>query len=266
MDSLIEVTALGQAGYRFRFGQSIVYIDPYLSDSVQRSIGDGARRMVPAPLRASEIRDASLILITHSHLDHCDPETLRPIADASPAAQFIAPADCHPILAAAGIGSNRLLPMPIQPQECLPDLVVQAVPAAHPTLELDASGLPRCVGYLLRFGGRLLLHAGDTLACDELIGACQAAGPADWAFLPVNEANFFKTRANIIGNMSPREAFWLADEIGARCVIPTHWDLFPNNCVPIEEIQLVFRLCSRGHILSILPCGKTVRLHPLPTE
>jgi L-ascorbate 6-phosphate lactonase len=266
MDSLIEVMALGQTGYRFQFGRHFVYVDPYLSNSVQDWIGNGGRRMIPAPLVAGEIRDASWVLITNAHLDHCDPETLRPLALASPTAQFLAPKACHPILESAGILACRIVSASSQPLEFLPGLEIQALPAAHPTVELDADGQPECVGYLLRFAGHQIFHAGDTVAHDDLIRACKAAGPIDWAFLPVNETNYFRTRANIIGNMSPREAMGLAGAIGARYLVPTHWDLFPDNSVPAEEIQLVYRFRNWGSVLNLIRCGQTVRLYPTATE
>ncbi len=66
--------------------------------------------------------------------------------------------------------------------------------------------------------------------------------------------------------MSPREAFQFADEIGAAEVIPNHWDLLPANCVPLEEIELLYRLERRRHLLRVIPIGTTTRLHPVPND
>ena len=40
--------------------------------------------------------------------------------------------------------------------------------------------------------------------------------------------------------MSVREAFQYAEEIGARTVIPIHWDMFEPNSVLPEEIELLY--------------------------
>ena len=50
-----------------------------------------------------------------------------------------------------------------------------------------------------------------------------------------------------------REAFGLAEEIGARIVVPTHWDMFAPNQVYREEIELLYKLISPEFKLSIYP-------------
>ena len=77
----------------------------------------------------------------------------------------------------------------------------------------------------------------------------------DVAFIPVNEQNYFRARRGIIGNMSVREAFQFAEEIGARSVVPTHWDMFAANQVYQEEIELLYRLLRPGFKLIMNPDG-----------
>jgi glycosyltransferase involved in cell wall biosynthesis len=71
--------------------------------------------------------------------------------------------------------------------------------------------------------------------------------------LPVNEHNFFRGRRGIIGNMSIREAFGLASEIGAKQVVATHWDMFAANSVEPDEIRLVHQKLDPGFALLIHP-------------
>lgn len=266
MTSSIEVTALGQTGYRICFGRHVVLIDPYLSNSVEFLAGPGARRLHRVPLEARAANDVDLVLITHAHLDHCDPDTLKPLSTASPRARFLAPSVCHPILRDIGIAESRILGVPTSWVPILPGLELTSVPACHPTVEVSPAGDFACVGYGLRFDGQLLYHAGDTVVCEEVLAAVKALGCPDWAFLPVNESNYFRAQANIIGNMSPREAFGFAQQIGAKRVVPTHWDLFPVNSTPLEEIRLVYRSYSRRFTLEIISCGCTVRIHPPLSE
>ena len=53
--------------------------------------------------------------------------------------------------------------------------------------------------------------AGDTSVYEELLSCLKSVAPIDVAFLPVNEGTF-RDRRGIVGNMSVREAFELADE------------------------------------------------------
>ena len=99
-----------------------------------------------------------------------------------------------------------------------------------------------------------LYHAGDTSLCDEIIEAVTSAGHVDIAFLPVNERNYYKDKRGVIGNMSIREAFYLAEVIGAGTLVPTHWDMFEINRVFPEEIELLYKMLKPEFKLEIMYC------------
>ena len=67
-------------------------------------------------------------------------------------------------------------------------------------------------------------------------------GSIDVAFIPVNERNFYREKRGIIGNMSVREAFQMAADIGVKTLVPTHWDMFAPNSVYKEELDLLYKL------------------------
>jgi L-ascorbate 6-phosphate lactonase len=237
----IPVLPLGQVGFRLEFDHTVVYIDPYLSDSVREKEAADLERLAPIPIDPAMVQDADSVLITHHHRDHCDLDTLLPLADASPQAVFIGPGPVVRALAASGIAERRLR----QCKQGVPitlatKLSVTCLAASHPTAEYDDDGQPLFVGYLLQWGGRQIYHAGDTALTDDLLQQLRAVGKIDTAFLPVNETNYFRNRRGIIGNMSVREAFGLAEELGIDAVVPTHWDMFAANQVFPEEIELLY--------------------------
>jgi L-ascorbate 6-phosphate lactonase len=252
--SRIQTKSLGQVGYRFQFGRTVVYVDPYLSDYVERVEGPELRRMIPAPYAPETVRDADWVLITHAHIDHCDPLTAVPIAKASPQCRFLGPEPVLAVLRKQGIERSRL--RPASEAEWLSlgeDLRVISVPAAHPLITREGDACAHCVGYVIECGGRRIYHAGDTSVAEELLAALKRLVPIEVAFLPVNERNFFRDRRGIIGNMSIREAFALAEEIGVGTVVPVHWDMFAPNCVPREEIELAYRLLKPAFEMKIYP-------------
>ena len=76
---------LCQAGFAFKTSAGqIVYIDPYLSDVVERLVG--FKRMMTSPIQAEEVA-ADLIICTHEHLDHMDVDAL-PVTCREPANPF----------------------------------------------------------------------------------------------------------------------------------------------------------------------------------
>jgi L-ascorbate metabolism protein UlaG (beta-lactamase superfamily) len=253
---MIHVTPLGQVGYRFRFGDTVVYVDPYLSDAAEVRYGPALRRQVPAPFPPQEVRDAQWVLLTHAHGDHTDPATLGPLSQASPRARFVCTWESEAILRAAGIAASRVQVVAEHWQPLAPDVEFRAVPAAHLELDRDAAGRLRFAGYLLRFGGRLLYHAGDTIPHPEIMAAVRAAGAPDWAFIPVNERNHYRSRADIIGNMSVREAFQFGAELGVKRFVPTHWDLFAANSTSVAEIELHYREMRPPFALELMPVGR----------
>src|SRR5688500_12251421 len=89
--SSIPVLPLGQSGFRLQFGSLVVYIDPYLTDSVARLDGQDLTRLSPPPLDPATITDANYVFTTHAHRDHCDPDTILPLTAASPSARVVAP-------------------------------------------------------------------------------------------------------------------------------------------------------------------------------
>ena len=71
----MKVTLLGQGGFLFDMNGFIVIIDPYLSNSVQKIEPHNFRR-VPVDERFLNIKP-NLVILTHSHLDNTDPETIK---------------------------------------------------------------------------------------------------------------------------------------------------------------------------------------------
>lgn len=250
----IRALSLGQVGYRLQFGDTVVYVDPYLSDYVEQVEGAELRRLIPSPLAPEKIRDGDWVLVTHAHIDHCDPLTLLPLAGASPRCRFVGPEPVLEALQKHGIDGKRL--QRASEKQWLPlgdGLKVISVPAAHPVIARGADACAQCVGYVMEYRGRRLYHAGDTSVADELLASLRRLAPIEVAFLPVNERNYFRDRRGIIGNMSIREAFGLADEVGIGTVVPVHWDMFAPNCVPRREIELAHRLLKPACAMKIRP-------------
>jgi len=237
----IPIQFLGQSGCRLDFPDAVIYVDPYLSNSVQELDAQDLERLLPIPTCPENVTDATWVLITHDHIDHCDPHTLPKLAVASPQCLFLGPPPVLARLKEWGVAPNRLH----QAQESWGDLEfglrVHAVPAAHPTILRDHAGHSLCIGFILEYAGSRVYFAGDTTITQELLDILRCHLPISTAILPVNEQNFFRSRRGIIGNMSVREAFLLAEEMHIAHVVPVHWDMFVANAVYPDEIKVVYR-------------------------
>ncbi len=230
---MLALWALGQVGMVIKGGQTIVYIDPYLSHYGGRDerghVMDSGRAIHP-PLHADEVTNAQVVFCTHEHLDHTDPMTVGPLAQASPQARFVGPANSADILREAGIADERILTPTVDHLTTWGDLTFTAIPSAHYGLDYDPQRGYRFLGYILELNGVTLYHAGDTILYDGLLDRLTDRA-IDIACLPINGRDWFREQQNIIGNLNADEAAALADAIGADVFIPTHNDMFAGNHV-----------------------------------
>lgn len=236
----IPVQFLGQSGLKFVFGDVTVYVDPYLSNSVAEIDGPDLKRLVPIPFTPQSVTDANWVLLTHTHIDHCDPETIPHLANSSPLARFIGPYPVVEKLKDWGIPGGRIQCAEESWFTISPKLKIHAIPAAHPAIVRDSGGNLEAVGYLIEFCEKRIYIAGDTFVHEEILSVLISQGPIQIVFLPINEHNFFRARRGIIGNLSVHEAFQFAEEIGAKQLVPIHWDMFEVNAVDPEEIRFIY--------------------------
>lgn len=233
----VAIWYLGQVGFLLQHRGLTIAIDPYLSYSVDKLDGfakDFWVRNYPPPVAPDQLRHIDLVLCTHDHLDHTDPETLCAIAAASPACQFAGPRLSVEEMKRAGIAADRTkclnegLPFPFR------DMVVEPIASAHEDYETDADGFHRYLGYLLRWAGLTLYHSGDTVATPRL-SARLADEDIDVAFLPINGGDETRRKTGIVSNMDAIAAARFAKEQRIDLVVPTHYDLYSNNGVDVAS-------------------------------
>lgn len=224
----LALWSLGQSGFVIKGGDTIAYIDPYLSDSV--AAAGGPSRRFPIPIEPGAIRHADVVFATHEHMDHADGPTLGPLMAASPQATLITSAQGREVAVQAGIAAGRVIVPRLGEPAALGGLSYTAVPAAHYGYEVDEAGHARWMGFLISCNGVTLYHAGDTVLFPELLAALDGRR-IDLALLPINGRDYFREQQRLLGNLWPREAVDLAAAIGARVLIGCHNDLFESNRV-----------------------------------
>ncbi len=229
----LALWALGQSGFVIKGGDTVVYIDPYLSSSVDEAgyAPPGTfPRQFPPPLLPEEATNAHWVFCTHEHADHTDAQTLGPLAKVAPRARFIGPAASRDILRSLGIGEDRIIVPPVDTPQSLGPLRFTPIPSAHYGLDQDAQGGFRWLGYIIQLNGVTVYHAGDTILYDGLVERLRLHA-IDIACVPVNGRDGWRERRGMIGNLDGREAVELAAAVGADVLIPMHNDMFAANHV-----------------------------------
>jgi L-ascorbate 6-phosphate lactonase len=198
-------------------------------------------RQVPPPLRRRDLVGVDLYLLTHSHQDHLDPETIGPYRQAGGQGPFVAPAEAIARLHALGIPPAQTTM--VWPNKCLTvgDLTVRATFA----IPFGGDDLTH-VGYLLVVqGGPKTYFTGDT-AYHEVLADAVAPHKPDVLVTVINGA---------FRNLGPAEAALLAKRLGVKVVIPCHHDLFLDNCQPPQMLHTNLKLQGISDTYRLLQQG-----------
>jgi L-ascorbate 6-phosphate lactonase len=210
---------LGQAGYVIRADNLTIVIDPYLTDSAAANAPEFSR-LYPTPIQPEELR-ADIYIVTHDHLDHLDPETVRRYA-AKSTTWFVAPRLTVRHLAELGIPAERILRTDVGESRQIATVEITgtfALPTGADVLDTS--------GYLLRFSnGRTLYHTSDT-AFHPLVLTAAPRKP-DVMLVPIN-GKWGNTRAD--------EAAEFAATVQPRFVLPNHYDLMALNAENPETFR-----------------------------
>lgn len=253
MDSLLErkkgfyLWWLGQSGFLLQWNGKRVLIDPYLSDSLTKKYADTDKphiRMSELVVRPELLRNISVVTSSHNHTDHLDAETLIPIFDNNPQIEFVIPEANRAFVA------DRLqcaLDFPIglnDGQSVMVDgFTFIGIPAKHNEIERDAGGNCKFMGYVIQFGGYAIYHSGDTLWFDGLIELLKPFH-VDVALLPINGDD---PARKVAGNLNAMESVALGRAIGARYVVPCHYDMFTFNTADVNEFIAESKKFGQGH-------------------
>lgn len=227
---------LGQAGFVIKTPQGIIVaLDPYLSNSC-KALGEGLGfdmdRLVPPPLAPEELAGVAVYVMTHSHQDHLDPETLSGYRAAGGQGPFVAPAETAQKLRELGVPQDQIRLTWPNCEHQFGDLTLRATFA----IPLGGDDLTH-VGYLARIeGGPTVYFTGDTAYHDVIADSVGEHRPDVMATV-INGA---------FRNMGPEAAAHLARRLDPQFVIPCHHDLFRDNMQPPHMLHTCLKLEGIG--------------------
>jgi L-ascorbate metabolism protein UlaG (beta-lactamase superfamily) len=187
--SEIIVKWLGHASFQIKTDNKIIYIDPYEGEYEEK---------------------ADIVLVTHSHYDHCDTSKIKKIIKKETV--IIAPEEC----------ARKINAKSIKPGEkiTINGITIQAVHAYNirrfrsPGVPFHPKGFG--VGYLITIGDKTIYHAGDT----DFIPEMKELKSITLALLPSGGTY----------TMDNPEAAEATITINPKIVIPMHrWDTNPEE-------------------------------------
>jgi|SRR5436190_5279521 len=224
----MDIRFLGQACFEISDGGTRVLTDPFLKPNNPAS-----------PASADEL-DPNVIVLSHGHADH--------LADAVDIAKRTG-AQCIALVELANWLGEQGVENTSDPN--LGGTVefdggwVKLVQAFHTNETPDGTAIGQCAGMVINVGGVTVYHAGDTCLFGDMQLIARGT-PIDVALLPIGGHY----------TMDRHDAAIAAELVGAKTVIPMHYNTFP----PIEADAEAFKSdveSNTGSAVVILEPGET---------
>lgn len=200
----MKITYLGQAGLLFEKNGFKIMIDPYLSNSVEK-INPKNYRRVAVDESFLKIKP-DVMIFTHNHLDHYDPETVVHYINADSNILVLAPKSVWDEVRKIG-GNNNYVLFNRHTTWTENGIEFIAVKAEHSDITP--------IGVIIDDGEKKYYVTGDTLYNEKIFGDI----PDDIyaLFLPVN---------GVGNNMNMTDAARFAKRINAQKTLPLHIGMF----------------------------------------
>ncbi len=175
----VEIKWLGHASFRIAGQAGVVYIDPWKLEE--------------------EPHDADVVVVSHSHFDHCSPPDVAKVS--TDKTTVIAPADTIEQLSSAKA---------VRPGEAVTEagITVQAVDAYNVAKAFHPKD-NNWIGAVITIDGKRIYYAGDTDLIDEM----GKLADVDLALLPVGGTY----------TLNGTEAAQACKTIGPKAAVPYHW-------------------------------------------
>jgi L-ascorbate metabolism protein UlaG (beta-lactamase superfamily) len=204
----VDIRFLGHACFELIEGDTRVLIDPFLNDNPSAAVG------------ADEV-DPTHLFLTHGHADHYG--DIEAIAKRT-GAQAVAITEIADELTEAGF--ENVVDPNIGGTVTFDWGWVKLTPAWHTsTTPKGQVNVP--AGLLIRIGGKTIYHLGDTALFSDLKLVAGRGDPIDVALMCIGGHY----------TMDRIDAVTAAEFVGARTVIPCHYNTFP----PLETDAEAFK-------------------------
>ena len=203
----MKVTWLGQGGFLFETDKLKIIVDPYLSDSVKKIQPHNFRRV---PVEESFLKiKPNVIVLTHNHIDHTDPETLCHYLSKDTSVTVLASHNAWQIVRNEFGGiENNYVSFNVGTTWTEGDVIFKAVYAEHSD--------EKAIGVIISYNGKNYYVTGDTLYNEKVFASIN--DKIDYVFMAVNGKG---------NNMNFDDGVKFAKRLNAKA-IPVHCGLFDN--------------------------------------
>jgi L-ascorbate metabolism protein UlaG (beta-lactamase superfamily) len=233
----ITAAWLGHSSVLINFYGVTILTDPALFKRIGADLRFGTigpRRFVAPALTPRQLPPIDLVLLSHAHMDHLDPATLRALPGRP---QAVAAHDTTDLLQDTAVVRCQTLRWGERArlQTRGGDLEVRALEVNHWGARWRHDKYRGYNGYVLSREGRKLIFGGDT-ALTTSFRSLRKEGPFDAAIMPIGAYEPW-----VCSHCTPEQAVLMANAAGADYVLPIHFKTFPlgheERSEPLRRLQ-----------------------------
>jgi L-ascorbate metabolism protein UlaG (beta-lactamase superfamily) len=225
-DERLTVAWLGHATVLINFYGTWLLTDPVLGSRVGVNLAGmmtlGPRRIVRPALLPHELPRLDGVLISHSHMDHCDLPTLRRL-----------PRSAHAVVQRGNLDLVRRFK---RASELEWGQAVEVGGARIEAIEVNHWGARKLTdrhrgygGFLITKNDRALVFGGDT-AYTRAFGRLRSRLKVDLAILPIGAYDPY-----VYAHANPEQSWAMRREMGATYILPMHHSTFRLSREPVRE-------------------------------
>jgi len=215
---------LGHATVLMNLRGTVVLTDPALRSRIGVGLGPatlGPRRLIQPALTAKDLPKIDLLALSHAHMDHLDLATLRHFPRSTPVVT-------HRHLSDLLTRFDQVIELGWNERTVVAGVEIEAIPAKHWGARTITDTHRGYGGFILARNGTRVLFAGDTAYTD--LYRRYRERRIDLAVMPIGAYDPW-----IANHASPEEAWAMAEDLGARAVMPVHHATFRLSQEPMEE-------------------------------
>lgn len=237
-DRKISLCWIGHSTFFINFYGTKILTDPVFSNRIglyALITNLGPKRIVAPAVRAEEIPQPDLILLSHAHFDHLDYPSLKYFSEKFP----------HKITVITSYKTKdifeelpfeRIIELDWDESIDIESIKVKAIKVKHfgwryPWENDRSKGFKNgrsYNSYILEKNGKKILFAGDTAYTD--LYKPFGSENIDIAMMPIGAYNPWR-----FTHCNPEEALKMADDMNAKYFVPMHTRTFPHGREPFDE-------------------------------
>jgi len=230
----MNAVLVGHSTVLFDTGGFHILTDP----NFDSSMGVIMRRIVKPALNIGELLNRTLIIITHSHIDHLSLSSIRQIKDV------------HAILCPKKTGryfgnlhEDKVFEVDHGESRNIAAARITALPAMHRSARYMWGRKTKTNSYIIRINGKTIFFVGDS-GYSQVFKNIGRKYSIDVAFLPIGLA----TPSFLFGkeHLSPADAVKVFMDLKAKFMVPVHYGTFrtilERHSWPLKEFCRLIRL------------------------